>query len=358
LWIKGGILNLRNYSKSAVIGCSSAAATPNIAISGGVVNLSAGNDLNLSISKVISDNIQISGGTVTARILPGNDGTLLGAGTIITGGSVNLEEETLELSTSIRPVNEDSENTYRNRFQVPGISEMTKLTSITINGTSWNCTDVYTDRNGWVYLWLPVSGDSNTVVISTGSSSYTYKAKIVAYDNYVAPDKEQDILEYGNYWWQAKVSFSRSENGALSVTGDNGDVADGSWICNNTELLISAIPDAGYNLASLTVNDEPVTNNSTYVVTKNAEIEALFEVSTGIKDIPDEGYDVYSKEGNIYVEASGDMQISVYNLSGQIMFETTSSGGVQCFNVGKAGLYFVKMVGENVSKTVKCIVKF
>jgi hypothetical protein len=357
LLIKGGILNLRNYNNSAVIGCSSVAANPNIVISGGLVNLSAGNDLNVGISKVLPDNIQISGGTVTARILSGSAGTLLGTGTIITGGSVNLKEETLKLSTSIRPVNEDSENVYRSRFQVPEISEMTKITSITINGIPWNCTDVYTDSNGWVYLWLPVSEGSNTVVISTGSSSYTYEGKIVAYDNYVAPDKELDIWEYGNYWCQVYISLSGSENGTLSVTDDNVAVANGSWLCNNTGLLISAVPDDGYNLASLTVNDEPVSNNSTYVVTENVEIEAFFEVPTTINDTP-EMYNVYSKDGNIYVEIPGNMQVVVYKLSGQMMFETTSSGSVQCFNVGKTGLYFVKIFDVSIAKTVKCIVKF
>lgn len=65
------------------------------------------------------------------------------------------------------------------------------------------------------------------------------------------------------------------ENGSLSVKAGEREIANGETVANGTELTFTAIPDPGYVLDYLKINDVPFTE-STYTVTGDAVITVAF----------------------------------------------------------------------------------
>ncbi|MCQ5130186.1 S-layer homology domain-containing protein [Butyricicoccus faecihominis] len=68
--------------------------------------------------------------------------------------------------------------------------------------------------------------------------------------------------------------------GTLTVIGINGaPIAADKLVAPNAQIRITATPDEGYALASLTVNGQPFASSDTYTVTEPLAIIAEFEVS-------------------------------------------------------------------------------
>ncbi len=70
-----------------------------------------------------------------------------------------------------------------------------------------------------------------------------------------------------------QVTKSQMEHGDIKITGyDNL-----SQVPENTKLLLTAVPDSGYELKSLFINNEEVPNNYELIVKSNIEIKAVFK---------------------------------------------------------------------------------
>lgn len=95
------------------------------------------------------------------------------------------------------------------------------------------------------------------------------------------------------------------ENGTLTVM--NGSVAlvpGANTVEENSELTITATPNEGYNLASLTVNGEDITSGETHTVTGATEISVTFEA----KPTHTVTYSVVEGEGSIILTSADGTQ--------------------------------------------------
>ncbi len=72
------------------------------------------------------------------------------------------------------------------------------------------------------------------------------------------------------------VSWTEPENGTLTVTTDTGTLQSGATVEAGTSITVTATPDEGYELETLTVGGEAFTSGESYVVEANTEIEATF----------------------------------------------------------------------------------
>lgn len=73
------------------------------------------------------------------------------------------------------------------------------------------------------------------------------------------------------------VTWEAPANGTLTVTSGETELESGAEVASGTQLTISATPDFGYQLGTLTVNSETFANNSTYTVTGETVIAATFD---------------------------------------------------------------------------------
>ena len=72
------------------------------------------------------------------------------------------------------------------------------------------------------------------------------------------------------------VSWTEPENGTLTVTTDTGTLQSGATVEAGTSITVTATPDEGYELETLTVGGKTFTSGESYVVEANTEIEATF----------------------------------------------------------------------------------
>ena len=72
------------------------------------------------------------------------------------------------------------------------------------------------------------------------------------------------------------VSWTEPENGTLTVTTDTGTLQSGATVEAGTSITVTATPDEGYELETLTVGGKTFTSGESYVVEANTEIVATF----------------------------------------------------------------------------------
>ena len=72
------------------------------------------------------------------------------------------------------------------------------------------------------------------------------------------------------------VTWAEPENGTLTVTADTGTLQSGATVEAGTSITVTATPDEGYELETLTVGGEAFTSGESYVVEANTEIVATF----------------------------------------------------------------------------------
>jgi hypothetical protein len=282
--ISGGYVKATSSDANHAIGGYYGSTVSNVQITGGVVEATTNAEYTLP------EGIEISGGTVFAQMTSKVDqyfNFAFNSGSI-TGGSVNLvgaDGKTVSVYyydhgntyTEHRPVNADSTLLYRSMYRVPGIVAMTKLDSIKINGTAWNCTDLYTDTIGRVYLWVPQS-DSTHVSISTGGQTYVYAGKIADYDNYYEANPSKGVKENGNYFYLLPVSIAKPENGTLTVSTGGVPLTDAALVCKGFKLTTATTPATGYKLSGIMLNQTLATKDTTFAISDTLAVSASFSI--------------------------------------------------------------------------------
>ncbi len=256
-------------------------------ITGGFITAIGG-----SSGKALAEGVSISGGTVyTNMTITAEDDfsykyRYAFVGGSITGGSVNLlgldgETDLYYYDNGItekegRPVDADSTLLYRSQYIVPDINEMTLVDSISINGIPWNCNDLYTDIDGSVYLWLPLS-EADTVFISHSGNTYSYLGGIVAYDEYVEADESEGITEYGNYLWQVPVTVEDSEQGSIKIATFNDTLITSGLVCYNTDISVWAGSKSEDQLDIIVMNDTIVFSDTTYTIKDSVSFSLYYQ---------------------------------------------------------------------------------
>ncbi|MFT3739328.1 MAG: carbohydrate-binding domain-containing protein [Breznakibacter sp.] len=355
VYINGGQVTATAYANAYVIGGS---VNSDLFISGGRVLLHSGNPLN-TVNYLLPKNITITGGTVFGKVTNGSQGhletSLIQSGTIITGGTVNMQNLNGDFKiTGIgRPTNGDA-NVYRSMYKIPHISEPIPVDGITVNGQVWNSSGVYTDAEGMLYLWLPVSA-STTVVVTVGHTAYTYSGQTVAYDFYVPADEEKEVDEYGNYWWQVPVAVSAEGSGTVALTDGMTEIATGSYVCSRTALMLTVVANEGWTLRSLTLNGQAIESGISFNASDDIGIEAVFALSTAIGKTTGMAAKAYTNNHLLFVEAPAGTEIEVYSVAGVLLARKTATGDLQCFSLPSKGICLVKIMSETGNETIKCL---
>ena len=96
------------------------------------------------------------------------------------------------------------------------------------------------------------------------------------------------------------VNVDAGEGGSVTVLDGESPVASGSSVAEGTELTITATPDEGYELATLTVNGEDFENGGSWLVVGDVNVVATFtevvryevtwEVENGTIEVSDENF--------------------------------------------------------------------
>ncbi len=278
--ISGGKVIASSNGGSCGIGSYANFISAGDTISGGIIKAIGGSSGN-----ALTNGIVITGGTVYTEMISVNTdpykwGRAFCQG-YITGGSVNLLGTGTKTSIYSygeeegRPVDVDSVLLYRSQYIMPGITEMTLVDSISINGNQWNCNDLYTDTDGSVYLWLP-SADADTVFISANGSTYAFLGSIVEYDDYTEADEAEGIIEYGNYLWQVPVNIEEFESGSINVATFNDTLNSTGYACYKTNISVWAEEIEGYTFDSLRLNDSVSFTDTTFMICDTVSISAYY----------------------------------------------------------------------------------
>ena len=127
-------------------------------------------------------------------------------------------------------------------------------------------------------------------------------------------------------------------------------------------LTVTATPFAGYRLAAwqLTLDGETETLSGeateTYTEEVVAEIDgliitAVFERETGIDDVNDVDFKVYSVDSRIVVRGVENKDVNIYDVTGRVVYNEAKAAETVEFTVPSAGVYMVK-AGDAPAKRV------
>ena len=87
-----------------------------------------------------------------------------------------------------------------------------------------------------------------------------------------------NITYTANFVQQFEVIYDTPINGTLSVDDGINPILSGTFVDMGTELTITAIPDAGYEISTLTVNGNNFTNGDIHTVTSTTTIVCTFSL--------------------------------------------------------------------------------
>ncbi len=370
IYINGGDITANTYYYAYAIGSKSGQTISNIRISGGKVQLYSGNNLNTA-NYLLPPNCIITGGTITGKITQGITGALMGGGSVITGGTVTFTDASgnFVIGDAAHPTNSiTTDKLYRSQFVVPGITESTPVTSITVDGKEWGCTDVMTDEAGILYLWLPQDDaaqyEVTKVIITVNGKSYTYEGQIDPLDNLI--EASSGVLAKGNYFYQVPVNIS-AKNATVTVTDAfNNPLTDGMLLSsgqlddNKPRIKVSAETNSGYGNLLLSVF--PAEKGTTlYKVTaskgESLTISASASLPTAIDAATSETATITGSDNSILVNTPGTLFVCIYNTSGKVVGIYSFDAGIYSLPVNIPGLYIVKASDGTNCITQKFLIK-
>ena len=128
---------------------------------------------------------------------------------------------------------------------------------------------------------LPATTVESQEVQLEAGTRYAFAVNVNSYKNtgystlYVGDFKLMKQVQAGEIETYT-VTWAEPENGTLTVTADTGTLQSGETVEAGTSITVTATPDEGYELETLTVGGKTFTSGESYVVEANTEIEATF----------------------------------------------------------------------------------
>lgn len=149
------------------------------------------------------------------------------------------------------------------------------------SSSNWLRTQTTNTANG---LWAVSITDGVASIIAQGSYTrndmrFNYNGGAPMFSCYASTTTTLTVSIYRkveNSGELYSVTYSSNDGGKLSVVSGETSVSNGAGLASGTVLTITATPDDGYALESLTVNGEAFTSGGTYTVTANTVIAASF----------------------------------------------------------------------------------
>ena len=156
---------------------------------------------------------------------------------------------------------------------------------VTMNNSERRLGDEFTKAGEDVTLTLtnnlPATMVESQEVQLEAGTRYAFAVNVTSFKNtgystlYVGDFKLMKQVQAGEIETYA-VTWAEPENGTLTVTADTGTLQSGATVEAGTSITVTATPDEGYELETLTVGGEAFTSGESYVVEANTEIVATF----------------------------------------------------------------------------------
>jgi len=146
---------------------------------------------------------------------------------------------------------------------------------------------------------------------------------------------------------------SNMYSGKIEVTRGSEIVASGSSVEYGTQLMVRAIPNHGFEVKSLTINDQAIVNNFVFSISEAVEIKAVFApTTTALDEAATEPLTLYPNPvaDVLYLSAKA-RTIRIYDMYGTEVAHATDTDRIDVANL-PAGVYTVKADGT-VAKMVK-----
>ena len=146
---------------------------------------------------------------------------------------------------------------------------------------------------------------------------------------------------------------SNMYSGKIEVTRGSEIVASGSSVEYGTQLMVRAIPNHGFEVKSLTINDQAIVNNFVFSISEAVEIKAVFApATTALDEAATEPLAIYPNPVAevLYLSATA-RTIRIYDMYGTEVAHATDTDKVEVSHL-PAGVYTVRADGM-VTKMVK-----
>ena len=146
---------------------------------------------------------------------------------------------------------------------------------------------------------------------------------------------------------------SNMYSGKIEVTRGSEIVASGSSVEYGTQLMVRAIPNHGFEVKSLTINDQAIVNNFVFSISEAVEIKAVFApATTALDEAATKPLAIYPNPVAevLYLSATA-RTIRIYDMYGSEVAHATDTDKVEVSHL-PAGVYTVRADGM-VAKMVK-----
>lgn len=155
---------------------------------------------------------------------------------------------------------------------------------------------------------------------------------------------------------QFTITFATPENGTLSVKQGTTELSSGAQVDKDSEITITATPNTGYKIDTLTVNGTAFESGGTHIVIADVEIVAVFTEGTSINTNVVTTLILYPNPTNGKVNIEGLQQsanITVYNIAG-VAVHTQQLNPAETLDLGHlpGGVYMI-----HVNNTTLRVVK-
>ena len=146
---------------------------------------------------------------------------------------------------------------------------------------------------------------------------------------------------------------SNMYSGKIEVTRGSEIVASGSSVEYGTQLMVRAIPNHGFEVKSLTINDQAILNDFVFSIWEPIEIKAVFTpATTALDEAATEPLAIYPNPMAevLYLSATA-RTIRIYDMYGTEVAHATDTDKVEVSHL-PAGVYTVRADGKK-AKVVK-----
>ena len=146
---------------------------------------------------------------------------------------------------------------------------------------------------------------------------------------------------------------SNMYSGKIEVTRGSEIVASGSSVEYGTQLMVRAIPNHGFEVKSLTINDQAIANDFVFSISESVEIKAVFvPATTALDEAATKPLALYPNPVAevLYLSATA-RTIRIYDMYGTEVVHATDTDKVEVSHL-PAGIYTVKADGS-IAKMIK-----
>ena len=166
-------------------------------------------------------------------------------------------------------------------------------------------------------------------------------------DSYIAVEKGWSLNVTGDasgcdmaHLLIAPTTFGRIER----TTADGTVINSGDKVKKNSPISVKDMPDAGYQLKQVNVNDKAIEGKQ-FAVSRMARVSAVFEQVGGVDSVNLQGVKIAGMEGKIFVEVGGESQVEVFAASGALVYGSRISATEEI--PLSSGIYVVKVSGAD-----------